>query len=512
MAAKGSDSKQVLIIALVVFVLLSIVLGITTYLGFDGQKKLEDEKKTASNEKSDWENTARWYKFQAELYRAYMGDPRAEDMEDMATSRASFDSGKLQRDAKFAKDADDATNFIRNKLDKKEELGWDAQKKAPAKTRAIQIAELTTERDQLNAELQKKAGELQLAAGQSLQAQNDLKKAQETLKKETERLTTLLETNRAEDIKRLNDCIEEKNKLSQEHETKRNEMSQEITNLKKQLDKSNKDVKLAQDVQTKLQQKIDATMPSRLALDLNQPKGRIESMDRTGKLPYVNLGSADRAKPHLTFRILGVGADGKPTKEKGSLEIVNVIKEHLSQARITNVIDPDKDPVLTGDLLYNPAWNPTLRQHVAIAGIVDLTGEKRDNLAEFRNNLKQMDIEIDAYLDTKEVKMVGEMGRQTDFLILGNAPDDLTIRSPEKQAEYEKKMAEIQKQAIQLGVTILPLREFLAAVGYRLPKAAPPTTLIPRSRPLESISSQNRKPPAERSESGDQKPADKDKR
>jgi len=234
-------------------------------------------------------------------------------------------------------------------------------------------------------------------------------------------------------------------------------------------------------------------MPSRLVLDLNQPKGRIETMDRTGKMPYINLGSADRAKPQLTFRIVGVTSDGKPGKEKGSLEVVNVVNEHLSQARITNVIDPDKEPIVTGDLLYNPAWNPTLRQHVAIAGIVDLNGEKRDNLLEFRRNLKEMDIEIDAYLDAKEGKQVGEMSRQTDFLILGSPPDDLTIRSTEKQVEYEKKMAELQKKAIQLGVTILPLREFLAAVGYRLPKAAPPGYQNLRPRPLESTSSQDRR-------------------
>src|SRR5262249_39041165 len=83
---------------------------------------------------------------------------------------------------------------------------------------------------------------------------------------------------------------------------------------------------------------------------------KITSMDRRGTNPYINLGSADNVKPQLTFTIHGVGLDGRPILQaKGTLEVVNVTGPHLSQARITGVKDANRDPILEGDILYNPS-------------------------------------------------------------------------------------------------------------------------------------------------------------
>src|SRR5436305_1944127 len=91
MAAKTGESKQALIITLVVFVILSVILGITTYLGFDGQKALEAKAKEADSKKAQYEKLSDWYRFQALQYRAYMGAPLANDeMEALATLRNGF--------------------------------------------------------------------------------------------------------------------------------------------------------------------------------------------------------------------------------------------------------------------------------------------------------------------------------------------------------------------------------------------------------------------------------------
>lgn len=65
---------------------------------------------------------------------------------------------------------------------------------------------------------------------------------------------------------------------------------------------------------------------------------KITRMDARGGNPYINLGSADLVKPQLTFSIHGVGTDGRPNPQsKGTLEVVNVIGDHLSQTRISSV-------------------------------------------------------------------------------------------------------------------------------------------------------------------------------
>ena len=91
---------------------------------------------------------------------------------------------------------------------------------------------------------------------------------------------------------------------------------------------------------------------------------KIVKMDRSGKEPFINLGRADNVKPPLTFSIHGQGADGKPLPAtKGTLEVINVTGDHLSQAQILSVKDAMKDPILEGDFLYNPVFHPGAATH-----------------------------------------------------------------------------------------------------------------------------------------------------
>jgi RNA polymerase sigma factor (sigma-70 family) len=90
-----------------------------------------------------------------------------------------------------------------------------------------------------------------------------------------------------------------------------------------------------------------------------QENWKIVRLDASGKVPYINLGSADRVTPGLTFSVHGVGRDGRPLPAvKGTVEVFKVLGEHLSQARVTSVAGPGRDPIIQGDLLFNPSWHP----------------------------------------------------------------------------------------------------------------------------------------------------------
>jgi RNA polymerase sigma factor (sigma-70 family) len=95
------------------------------------------------------------------------------------------------------------------------------------------------------------------------------------------------------------------------------------------------------------------------ALRTWQENWKVVRLDRAGKTSYINLGSDDRVTSGLTFRVHGVGRDGKPLPSaKGTVEVVKVLGRHLSQARVTSVADADRDPILPGDLLFNNSWRP----------------------------------------------------------------------------------------------------------------------------------------------------------
>ncbi|HEV3118095.1 MAG TPA: hypothetical protein VGY58_13670, partial [Gemmataceae bacterium] len=174
-------------------------------------------------------------------------------------------------------------------------------------------------------------------------------------------------------------------------------------------------------------------------------------------------------------------------------EVVSVEGPHLAQAKIIEVTDPGRDPIVNGDLLINPAWSPTNRTHVAIAGLIDMTGEGRDQIDEFMRTLRREGIVVDAYLDLRDLQIKGAgLNLKTDYLIVGEAPNLVeryeTLAKAARAVSEDKdepkgedprmarkrdimaKMSEMQRKATELGVTVVPLRRFAVLTGYRLPK------------------------------------------
>src|SRR5262249_48186993 len=144
-------------------------------------------------------------------------------------------------------------------------------------------------------------------------------------------------------------------------------------------------------------------------------------VDRRGDTAFIDLGLYQKMSPQTTFSVHGVGADGQPLPaSKGSIEVTNVF-ESGSQARIS--LERTKgNPIQKDDVLVNPNWNPDRKKRVAIAGLVDLTGEGRNQLREFRQVLERQNVQIDAYLEPTETdwNLVGSITRNTNYLIIAN--------------------------------------------------------------------------------------------
>jgi len=123
-------------------------------------------------------------------------------------------------------------------------------------------------------------------------------------------------------------------------------------------------------------------------------------------------------------------------------------------------------------VIYNASWNPNLKKHVAIAGIIDWTGDGRDSLYEFMRNLERQNIVVDAYLDPKDGSIHGQLTYQTDYLILGDPPD---AQGRGKLGEAEKRILEgrtqMQDEAKKYGVQVKSLLSYLEMIGYPLPRS-----------------------------------------
>lgn len=226
-------------------------------------------------------------------------------------------------------------------------------------------------------------------------------------------------------------------------------------------------------------QKLEERIPRIDLLALELPKGKIVTVENGQQVVYVNLGSADFVRRGLTFSVFGE-AEYKPKAEpKASIEVVEIIGEHRCRARVTALKNALRRPLAAGDLLYNPAWTPGLRDHVAIAGVIDLNEDGRDRTAEFIKALEKNGAIVDAWIDMKEPAIKGGKGvsRKTSYLILGDVPE-FGERQAADDPNLEKKLAMLElvaclrDEAVRLGVCVVPARRYLALAGMTVPKPA----------------------------------------
>jgi hypothetical protein len=469
-AKKTEESRQGLIIALVFFVLISIGLGVATFYGFNDQQRLNDLVRNEKKNTDKMRDSRDWEQFQNLALKRYLGHTLAkEDEETLTALLPKYEGGQLGRDEKTRPDFDNLNKKLQTDTD------WDKLKNLPARNLFDQIKTLQTAEANLTAQ----------KAQIEKKSQEDIKKLSTDLKEkqtEVEDLSKQRDQNNADKAKltatkakEFQDALASIEKLQNEVDDIKKKTDTAKDDSKKKIDGLNKSIK---ELTITLDKARDQIKPPNV-LDYDQPKGKVLAIERAGAVVYVDLGTADRVKPQLTFSIYGVGPNGKAMAErKGSLEIANVLGPHRSRARVTELTDGNRDPVLTGDLLFNPIWSPSLQQHIAVAGLIDLTGEGTDNTMEFIGTLERQGIVVDAYIDLNNltIKRKG-MTQNTAFLVLGDQPEfDNTqaistsdVRTASR-VELQKRMSDMQTEAAKLGVPPIPFRRFLGVIGYPMPR------------------------------------------
>src|SRR5262249_22119001 len=132
-------------------------------------------------------------------------------------------------------------------------------------------------------------------------------------------------------------------------------------------------------------------------------------------------------------------------------------------AKIIDTTNANQDPVLEGDLLFNPAWDASRRERVAIAGLIDLHGDGYDATQELIRGLERQGIMVDLYLDLKDQQIKGPgMTETTSYLILGESPQlvDPTGgkaigKRDEKRVAIRDQITAMQDEARKKGVPIV---------------------------------------------------------
>jgi hypothetical protein len=189
------------------------------------------------------------------------------------------------------------------------------------------------------------------------------------------------------------------------------------------------------------------------------PDGKIIRINQTKGTAYIDLGSADGLRRQTTFSVFPFDVTNALDRTpKGTIEVIRIVDPHMAEARIT--YDSPTDPIVRGDKIVSPIFQKGRPERFAVAGFIDLTGNGRSDLPQLLTLIRQNGGVVDSYVD-EEGNRQGLMSPGTKFMISGERPDDKS--DPEILKGYRKMLDDAQKH----GVGTMALDDFLDYIGHQ---------------------------------------------
>jgi hypothetical protein len=519
---KSTSPNVVLVIFLVFFFLLSIGLGIWGYYGYAGQEELRRARSNA-------DAAARGSKLGLEYYSMLYGDLRL-DLGD-TIDPAEEDQFNTARDAfllpDFGKFKDEKTKEAAKKLmdDLKDQLAKTGKAKTDFRKELKAAQDEAKEwKGRTAAELAKNERMEELTKRLTAKQDEFFENAKKTIEEDSAAQLKIVK----EQSKNFIQATEQNKQLTaelKEEEEKRGKMEEDharaMKALNKKLEALRNELAAAGGAAPNPGRGAGHFFPLLLDISMgkplwDQPVGKITRVDLDLRQVAINLGSAQGAKPELTFNIFGANAAGRAEKQlKGSIEIIKVVDASTSLARITSLYDSEgreilmnlqtrgrilresEAPIREGDLLFNLFWGA----RVAVAGYVSITGEPSDSPAEqnrqmedFMHLLRNNGMQVDAYVDLRDGQIRGNITAKTRYLIRGaplrvaadakapaaKAPDGDKEKEPAKEPApntdrndlINKSSRTLENDARDRGVLLISAENFATVIGYRRARSA----------------------------------------
>jgi len=443
--------NQGLQIALIILFMLTIILGVTTYVfcrqyieADDSGRKLEGQLKDSDVAKQSIQDENN------QLKKMILGTADAEEkkLEEITTQynldREKFAAGFDDQD-KFYRplvlrlydtvskktgeltDANDALQALRDDYVK-----WKAE--MTGQVTKHDDARLAAEDKLKNAVAAYDAARAQIDAGKE-QIQKDAEKAREDAEKRLADLTT-----------------EKDNALTK------------VKTLETRVDQQGKALD-------------DVTRPT-----MEVPDGKITWVDQRTGTVWIDLGRADALRQQTTFSVYPIDITNLAKGgKKASIEVTRIRGEHLAEARI--VEDTVSDPIMIGDKIYTPVWSPGEQVRFALAGLMDIDGDGTSDRQTVQELIEMSGGKVDYWMDEKGNKN-GEMTIHTRYLVVdsqaldvGGKSDKATATGADAEAQAKAKAAETQAgkyssvmdEARGLGLKKITLGELLQQMGWKSP-------------------------------------------
>ena len=437
MAARENQGIQ---LALIIFVILTIILIVTTYMFFNYYQKEKESNKALAADNTSKDKAAVAANTESGLLKMTIGAADSEKAADV--------------EAKAAKDMEKygkgITNDNKNYRFLVEQLGTEL------KTANTRITELTAQgkdlADKVKADETAKIAEIAEYKKKLDEVTADLKKERETFGADRQTMAA------------------DKTELAKKFDAKRKEHEELTKQSTDQIATLNADKGKLRGTLDRINEENERKTKAN-----EVPDGKVRSVNQVTRLVWINLGSQDGLRRQITFSVFDRD-DTNPaeSERKGKIEVVRLMEPHMAEARIVD--DDLSNPIMPGDQIFSPTWEPGRPEHFALAGMMDIDGDGESDRQQIRDLIALNGGIIDAEEDAGT--KTGHVTINTKYVILGEEP---------KQEAKLTGYSEIFDEAKIYGVKTLSVHEFLDYMGYRpeertvkLGRTARPTDFKPR--------------------------------
>lgn len=424
----ASSENQGLQIALIIFVMLTILLSVTTFMFFREYEEADQKSRKDAKSATDANQQLTTAVSEMQKLRTFIGVSDTAPLSDV-------EAAHREDMKKYAATAPDESKFYRPALE------------FLANTLNEKTAELIAARDTIQQEQDERqkvetAKQVQVAAAEenARKAEADLASAKKAFEDERKKML--------DDNAELQTQLKDKNEKYTALEEKSKKQIDELTAYNTKLQRNNEDFieKLAE---------VDPTSAFEV------PDGKIVWVDQKLRSAYINVGRSDGLKPQTLFSVVAGDEDvGGEQKTKGRLEVTEILGPHFASARI--IEDKLVDPMVEGDKIYTPLWHPGRAEGFGIIGKIDLDGDGSDDRDMVRDLVRMNGGRVDAedVLSGPDAgKQIGELTINTRYLVYGQPPDDSEIT--------KKAYTKLLRDSREMGVRTISISKFLDQVGWK---------------------------------------------
>jgi hypothetical protein len=192
----------------------------------------------------------------------------------------------------------------------------------------------------------------------------------------------------------------------------------------------------------------------------DRPDGEIVKIFSQANVTYIDLGRVHGLTEGQSFAVYDRSISNfEKGRNKASIEVTEVM-ENQAEARIT-MEDPE-NPILPGDWVLTPTWEPGQKVRFALAGIFDLDGDGESDMDRLIQMIRRQGGEVVVW-HNEFGEIQGKIDPNVRFLVLGDSPGLGVRANPGVMAA----MSELKRTAEANTVQVIDFPRLLQRMGIR---------------------------------------------